>query len=182
MLVAARDFSSAADAPTAEHEASETAARLVRLLDHPSSLAILQQQLRRELHYWLLASRHGHAVRRAAASKRHAGRIAHAIGILRREFRSTLPPERLAAAAGLGLSVFYQSFREATSASPLQYQKQLRLAEARRLLVAKPISVSEAAFAVGYESVSQFVREYRRAFGLPPAQDAAQARQRAGGS
>jgi AraC-like DNA-binding protein len=176
MQAAPGDLSSQADAQSAEREAAETAARMVRLLDHPSSLAVLQQPLRRELHYWLLAGRYGHQIRRAVATTRYADRIARAVELIRREYRSTLTSERLAATAGLGLSVFYQCFREATSASPLQYQKQLRLAEARRLLIAKPVSASEAAFAVGYESVSQFVREYRRTFGLPPAQDAAQSR------
>ena len=92
--------------------------------------------------------------------------------MLRTAFAQPLPIERLAETAGMSPSSFYQHFRAATSLSPLQFQKQLRLIEARRLMTAEGLSASSAAFAVGYESVQQFTREYRRMFGLPPGRDA----------
>lgn len=157
---------------------AQTAARMVHLLDRPAALAMLGPQLRRELHYWLLAGRHGAMLRQALAPKRHAEKIARALAVMRREFRAPLAAERLAAAAGLGMSAFYESFRAVTAQTPLQYQKQLRLTEARRLLTTQRIRVSDAAYRVGYESVPQFVREYRRAYGATPGREALQAARR----
>ncbi|WP_417221521.1 AraC family transcriptional regulator [Achromobacter spanius] len=149
-------------------EVADAALRLMRLIDRPDALPVLQTQLLRELHYWLLAGRHGGAIRQLGGPEKHARRIARAIVLLRTEFARPLPMERLAAEAGMSPSSFYQHFRAATSLSPLQFQKQLRLIEARRLLAAGDVSASSAAFSVGYESVQQFTREYRRMFGLPP--------------
>lgn len=159
-------------------EVTDAALRLMRLLDRPAGLQVLQAQLLREMHYWLLAGRHGAAIRRLGGPDSHAQRIARAVALLRAEFTHTLPVERLAAVAGMSLSAFHQHFRRHTSLSPLQFHKQLRLIEARRLMLAEGISASSAAFAVGYESVPQFTREYRRLFGRPPVQDikAAQAK------
>ncbi|MFD2263223.1 AraC family transcriptional regulator N-terminal domain-containing protein [Lacibacterium aquatile] len=154
-----------------DSEVSDAALRLMRLLDRPASLPVLHAQLVRELHYWLLCGRHGAAIRRLGWSGGQAQRIARAIALLRSDFAQTLPVERLAAQAGMGLSSFHQHFRAETSLSPLQFQKQLRLIEARRLMAAEGMTASSAAFAVGYESVPQFSREYRRMFGLPPIQD-----------
>ncbi|MGJ5070201.1 AraC family transcriptional regulator N-terminal domain-containing protein [Bradyrhizobium oligotrophicum] len=159
-------------------EVTDAALRLMRLLDRPAGLQVLQAQLLREMHYWLLAGRHGAAIRRLGGPDSHAQRIARAVALLRAEFTQALPVERLAAVAGMSLSAFHQHFRRHTSLSPLQFHKQLRLIEARRLMLAEGISASSAAFAVGYESVPQFTREYRRLFGRPPVQDikAAQAK------
>ncbi|MGJ5093022.1 AraC family transcriptional regulator N-terminal domain-containing protein [Bradyrhizobium oligotrophicum] len=159
-------------------EVTDAALRLMRLLDRPAGLQVLQAQLLREMHYWLLAGRHGAAIRRLGGPDSHAQRIARAVALLRAEFTQALPVERLAAVAGMSLSSFHQHFRRHTSLSPLQFHKQLRLIEARRLMLAEGISASSAAFAVGYESVPQFTREYRRLFGRPPVQDikAAQAK------
>jgi AraC-like DNA-binding protein len=101
------------------------------------------------------------------------------VTVLRAEFAQPLPVERLAAAAGMSASSFYQHFREVTSLSPLQFQKQLRLIEARRLMLSEGVSASSAAFAVGYESVPQFTREYGRVFGLPPVRDTQSAKNKA---
>ena len=152
-------------------EVADTALRLMRLLDRPASIPVLQMQLIRELHYWLLAGRHGPAIRQLGAPNGHAQRVARAVAVLRSEFARPLPVEKLAAAAGMSLSSFHKHFREVTSFSPLQFQKQLRLIEARRLMKSEGQSVSTAAFAVGYESVSQFTREYGRMFGLSPVKD-----------
>jgi AraC-like DNA-binding protein len=154
-----------------DSQVADAALRLMRLLDHPASVRVLQAQLVREMHYWLLTGRHGGSIRQLGWPDSHGQRVARAIAVLRAEFARPLPVERLAAVAGMSLSSFYQHFRAVTSLSPLQFQKQLRLIEARRLMVSKGASASSAAFAVGYESVSQFTREYCRLFGLPPVRD-----------
>ncbi|QNH08307.1 AraC family transcriptional regulator [Pseudomonas sp. B11D7D] len=153
-------------------EVAEAALRLMRLLGRPASAAVLHASLVRELHYWLLAGRHGSAISRLGWPDGHAQRIARAVKVLRTEFTQPLPVEHLAAVAGMSTSSFHQHFRKQTSMTPLQFQKQLRLIEARRLMTGEGVTASSAAFAVGYESVSQFSREYRRLFGLPPARDA----------
>jgi AraC-like DNA-binding protein len=97
--------------------------------------------------------------------------VARAVAVIRADFARPLPVERLAAVAGMSPSSFYQHFRTVTSISPLQFQKRLRLIEARRLMLAEGVTASSAAFAVGYESVAQFTREYGRLFGLPPVRE-----------
>jgi AraC-like DNA-binding protein len=97
--------------------------------------------------------------------------------VLRADFAQPLPVERLAAIAGMSPSSFHHHFRAVTSLSPLQFQKQLRLIEARRMMLSEGVSASSAAFAVGYESVPQFTREYGRMFGLPPVRDIKAARE-----
>lgn len=159
-------------------EAVEAALRLMRLHDRPASIPVLQGQLVREMHYWLLSGRHGAAIRRLGWPDGHVQRVARAVAILRAEFAQTLPVERLAAAAGMSPSSFHHHFRAVTSLSPLQFQKQLRLIEARRLMLAEGMSASSAAFSVGYESVSQFTREYSRMFGSPPVRETEAARSR----
>ncbi len=162
-----------------EPEVADAALRLMELLDRPKALPVLQAQRVRELHYWLLAGRLGAAIRRLGWPDGHAQRVARAVGLLRAEFARPLPVERLAAVAGMSASSFHQHFRSATSLSPLQFQKQLRLIEARRLMLSEGVSASSAAFAVGYESVPQFTREYGRMFGLPPVRETAGTRRRA---
>lgn len=164
--------------PTDE-EVADAVLRLLRLTDHPQSLPVLQAQSMRELHYWLLAGRHGSALRRLGWPDGHVQKIARAVAVLRAHFAQTLPVEQLAAVAGMSPSSFHQHFKAVTSLSPLQFQKQLRLIEARRLMVGEDMSASSAAFAVGYESVPQFTREYRRMFGLPPVRDTEAAREKA---
>lgn len=167
-------MSAAAPPEPTDAEVADTALRLMRLLERPAAVPVLHAQLVRELHYWLLAGRHGQAIRRLGGPDGHAQRVARAVALLRAEFDRPLPVERLAAAAGMSASSFHHHFRAATSLSPLQFQKHLRLIEARRLMMSDGVSASSAAFAVGYESVSQFTREYGRMFGLPPMKDAAQ--------
>jgi AraC-like DNA-binding protein len=127
----------------------------------------------RELHYWLLSGRHGAAIRRLGWPAGQTRRVARAVAVLRAEFTRPLSVDHLAATAGMSRSSFHHHFRAVTSLSPLQFQKQLRLIEARRLMMSEGVSASSAAFAVGYESVSQFTREYGRMFGLPPVKDTA---------
>jgi len=157
-------------------EVAEVALRLMRLLDRPAAEPVLHGLLLRELHYWLLTGRHGAAIRRLGWPDSHAQRVARAVAVLRAEFARPLPVERLAAAAGMSLSSFHRRFHAVTSLSPRQFQKQLRLIEARRLMMSEGMSASSAAFQVGYESVPQFTREYGRMFGAPPVRDAKTAR------
>lgn len=152
-------------------EVADAALRLMRLLDRPASIPVLHAQLVRELHYWLLEGKHGAAIRRLGWPDGHARRVGRAVALLRAEFARPLPVDRLAATAGMSPSSFHHHFRAVTSLSPMQFQKQLRLIEARRLMMSEGRSASSAAFAVGYESVPQFTREYRRMFGLPPGKD-----------
>ena len=160
-------------------EVAEAALRLMRLIERPPAVSVLHEQMVREMHYWLLAGRHGPAIRRLAGPDGHAQRVARAVALLRADFARPLPVERLAAAAGMSPSSFHHHFRAATSLSPLQFQKQLRLIEARRLMLSVGVPASQAAFAVGYESVPHFTREYGRMFGLPPVRDMEAARGRA---
>jgi len=146
--------------------------RLVRLLDRPEAVAALREPIGREMHYWLLAGRHGAAVQGLMHPDGVGPRVARAVAVLRQEFDQPLRVEDLAAVAGMSASTFHLHFRAVTSVSPLQFQKQLRLIEARRLLLADGIAAGRAAYAVGYESVPQFTREYARMFGTPPGRDA----------
>jgi AraC-like DNA-binding protein len=154
-------------------EVADAALRLMRLLERPASVPVLHAQLVRELHYWLLSGRHGAAIRRLGWPAGQTRRVARAVAVLRAEFTRPLSVDHLAATAGMSRSSFHHHFRAVTSLSPLQFQKQLRLIEARRLMMSEGVSASSAAFAVGYESVSQFTREYGRMFGLPPVKDTA---------
>jgi AraC-like DNA-binding protein len=158
-------------------EVTDTALRLMRLLDRPAAIPVLHAHLLRELHYWLLEGKHGAAIRRLGWPDGHAQRVGRAVALLRAQFASPLPVEQLATVAGMSPSSFHHHFRALTSLSPVQFQKQLRLIEARRLMMSEGRTASSAAFAVGYESVPQFTREYGRLFGLPPAKDAETTRQ-----
>ncbi|WP_417450999.1 AraC family transcriptional regulator N-terminal domain-containing protein [Kordiimonas sp.] len=144
--------------------------RLARLLDRPESLAVLKDGLLREIHYWLLFGRQGASIRSLGLPDSHAQRIARAVAILRADYAQPVQIERLAAAAGMSRSAFHQHFRAITLRTPLQFQKQLRLLEARRLIL-KGEALIQAAFEVGYLSASQFSREYTRMFGQPPSAD-----------
>jgi len=152
-------------------EVTDAALRLMRLLDRPASMPVLQTSLVRELHFWLLSGRHGGAIRALGIANSHTLRITRAVALIREHFAQPLRIDCLAQAAKMSVSSFHEHFRSVTSLSPLQFQKQLRLIEARRLMLAEGQAISNAAYAVGYESISQFTREYGRMFGLPPARD-----------
>ncbi|PPE75123.1 AraC family transcriptional regulator [Solimonas fluminis] len=161
-----------------EDEVADAALRLLRLLDRPASLPILRDQMLRELHYWLLSGRHGGAIRALGITDSHAQRVARAVALIRSGYAKPLAMERLASAASMSLSSFHAHFRSVTSLTPLQYQKQLRLIEARRSMLAEGTPIAHAAHAVGYESIPQFTREYGRMFGMPPARDIREANNR----
>jgi AraC-like DNA-binding protein len=153
---------------TTDGAALDCALRLMRLLDHPEAIPVLHLSILRELHYWLLAGEHGAMLRSLALPDSNSNRLAASIALLRTEFRSKVPVSRLADAAAMSLTNFHIRFKQLTLMTPIQFQKRLRLIEARRLLVHEGSSASQAAFDVGYESVSQFTREYSRMFGSPP--------------
>lgn len=148
-----------------------TIGRLGALLAEPQALRILYPSIARELFYWTLVGTSGVEIRRLATPNSHTQRIAAAINVMRAEFSTTIPVERLAAIAHMSSSSFHHHFKVITSMSPLQYQKQLRLLEARRLMLASGADATRAAYEVGYESASQFSREYARMFGAPPRRD-----------
>jgi transcriptional regulator GlxA family with amidase domain len=145
--------------------------RLIRLLSMPNAIPILYPSIMREICFWLLTGPHADEVRRFALPNGQTQRITRAIQILREQYSRPLRIEELAVAAGMSASSFHQHFRALTAMTPLQYQKQLRLLEARRLLIDGGINTAHAAYRVGYESASQFSREYARMFGQPPKRD-----------
>jgi AraC-like DNA-binding protein len=149
----------------------ESVLRLLRLLATPEDIRALAPLAEREILYRLLKSDEGWRLRQIAAGHGKARRIAKAIAWLRTHFHEGLRVEALADEANMSVSSFHAHFKSVTAMSPLQYQKQLRLQEARRLLLTDTVDAATAGHRVGYESPSQFSREYRRAFGVPPATD-----------
>lgn len=145
--------------------------RLFALHDKPDAARVLESLIRKEIHYWLLTARHGGILRELVEKDSHAARIAQAIAVIRRGYASSLRIEDLARAAGMSGSAFHAHFKAITGTTPLQFQKQLRLMEARRLMQAEKLTVASTAFQVGYESPTQFSREYARHFGASPRSD-----------
>jgi AraC-like DNA-binding protein len=155
--------------------------RLARLLDRPDDVAVLAPLIERELLYRLLTGPQGPMLRQIALADSRLSRVARAIDWIRKHYQETVRVDDLAAVAGMSQSSFFRHFRAATAMSPLQYQKQIRLQEARHLLIGQSASAGSVAFAVGYDSPSQFSREYARQFGMPPTRDAARLRDLPGG-
>lgn len=153
---------------------ADCALRLVRLLDTPKAIPTLYPVIMREICFWLLTGPHGGDVARMTLANSPSRRVISAMHCLRSRFRETVRIEELAAIAHMSPSAFHRQFKALTSLTPLQYQKQLRLLEARRLMISSAVNVETASFQVGYESPSQFSREYARMFGTPPKRDARQ--------
>jgi AraC-like DNA-binding protein len=147
--------------------------RYLALAESPTDAKVLGPMIRKEIHYRLLTAPFGGMLRSLVRHDSHASAIARAIARIRREYSAALEVPDLARSVGMSTSSFHKHFKSVTSSSPLQYQKDLRLLEARRLLVTGERTVSDAAFEVGYESPSQFSREYARKFGVAPSRDAA---------
>ncbi len=152
-------------------------ARLLHLLDRPCDIAMLAPMAEREILYRLLRGQEGALLRQIALTDSRLSRINRAIGWIRGNFAQSFRVEILAEEAGMSPSSFHRHFKAVTTMSPLQYQKQVRLQEARRLLLSHHQNASGIGFTVGYESPSQFSREYSRLFGVPPARDAARLRE-----
>jgi len=145
--------------------------RLVRLLDSPHDIPVLAPSAIREILYRVLQGEQGAAIEPFALIGSHAQRIAKAIERINRDFAQPIRIEELAEEARMSSSSLYTYFKEVTAMSPIQYQKRLRLQEARRLLLAGASEAAAVAFQVGYESPSHFSREYSRLFGKPPIRD-----------
>ncbi|WP_276351480.1 AraC family transcriptional regulator [Cohnella caldifontis] len=150
--------------------------RLVRLVDTPADIPSLAPLYRREILYRIWQDEQGNGIKQFFGASSQADAVAKAIGRIRRDFRLPLRIEELAKEANLSPSSLHKHFKQVTAMSPLQYQKTLRLQEARRLLIEDSLAAAEAAFRVGYESPSQFNREYARMFGLPPIRDVGRAK------
>ena len=145
--------------------------RLLDLLDNPQDVPVLSPLIHKEILYRLLVSEQGHYLRQLVSTGSHDFQIARAIDWLKNNFIQPLRVDSLAKQIGMSTSTFHYHFRAMTSMSPLQYQKWMRLHEARRLMFMEHLDATSAAFQVGYESPSQFSREYRRQFGTPPLRD-----------
>ncbi|MFD2681897.1 AraC family transcriptional regulator [Bacillus seohaeanensis] len=149
----------------------EAVLRLIRLLETPQDIPILADGIKREIIYRILQNDRNDSLKYFALVGSQAQRIAKVIRVLNREFAQPLKVNELAKEARMSPSSFYNHFKEVTGMSPIQFQKQLRLQEARRLLLTENLEAAEAAFQVGYESPSHFSREYSRKFGLSPMKD-----------
>ena len=145
--------------------------RMVQLLDSPQDLTFFGKLLQREIIYRLLQGPQGDRLRSVATMADQSYRTAKAVSWLRENFKKTLNVDELASMAGMSRSTLHQHFRGLTAMSPLQFQKQLRLHTARQKMLMEELDAASAAFEVGYESPSQFNREYKRAFGRPPMRD-----------
>ena len=152
---------------------ADCALRMVRLLDIPKAIPMLYPAIMREVCYWLLTGPQGGDVVKMTLANSHTQRVVTAIHTLRDRFAEPVRIEELASIAQMSPSAFHRQFKAITSMTPLQYQKQLRLLEARRLMVSEAANVETAAFQVGYESPSQFSREYSRMFAMSPRRDVA---------
>jgi AraC-like DNA-binding protein len=147
--------------------------RMLRLMDRPGEIAALSPVYEREILYRVLQGPHGWMLREIAAPDTAMARVSQAIQWIRQDFAKPIRIEALAHRAAMSVSAFHRHFKAVTTLSPLQYQKRVRLLQARTLMVANAKNVTSAAFDVGYESATQFSRDYARVFGLPPARDAA---------
>jgi AraC-like DNA-binding protein len=150
--------------------------RLLRLLDRPADIPVLAPLIEREILYRLLCGPRGEMLRQMALPSSQLSQISAAIRLIREGYDRKLRVEELARCAGMSVTSFHRHFRAVTALSPLQFQKRIRLQEARRRLLSQEVDAGRVSFDVGYESASQFSREYRRFFGTPPARDAARAR------
>ena len=155
----------------AEPSLIDCAIRLTKLLDTPQDIPFLAPMVIREIYYRLLMGEQGEAVRQMATLGSAMQRISEVIRWIKADFTKPLRVEHLALAANMSPASFHRHFKEVTSMSPLQYQKQLRLLKARHLMLTESADASSAAYQVGYESPSQFSREYSRMFGTPPIRD-----------
>ncbi|MGV2463418.1 UNVERIFIED_CONTAM: AraC family transcriptional regulator CmrA, partial [Pseudomonas aeruginosa] len=150
--------------------------RLIHLLDSPRDIPMLAPLILREIFYRLLRSGQGQRLHEIAIADSQAHRITRAIDWINQNYGKPLRIEQLAQVVNLSPSTLHHRFKAVTAMSPLQYQKQLRLQEARRLIFSEGLEVAAAGYRVGYESPSQFSREYSRLFGAPPLRDLARAR------
>ncbi len=144
--------------------------RLLRCMKNPSSISVLSPMIIREIIFHMLSTKYGDIIKELGAVGSQTQRI-RAIDILKTKYNQTISIESLAKEVGMSPAAFHTHFKDVTTLSPLQYQKQIRLQEARRLLLASRADAATLSFEIGYDSPSQFSREYSRMFGLPPKAD-----------
>ncbi|MEV6286700.1 AraC family transcriptional regulator [Kribbella sp. NPDC051770] len=171
-----RTASAAIATGPASPEILDAAIRLVRLLETPADLPVLAPLIERELLWRLLTGPHGDVIRQIGLADSSLAHVNRAIHWIRDNYAEPLRVPDLADLAGLSPAAFHRHFRSITNLSPLQFQKRIRLQEARSLLAARPRDIAGVGHLVGYDSPSQFNREYRRLFGTPPGADAARLR------
>lgn len=152
--------------------------RMLRLLDTPDDIPVLAPLIEREILWLVMSGEHGATVRQLGLADSSLIRVRHVVSWIREHFAEPLRIEELARLASMSPSAFHRAFHSVTSMSPIQYQKTIRLQEARLRLLARPGDVATIAYAVGYSSPSQFSREYRREFGAPPSRDSVALRQK----
>ena len=157
-------------------ELIEAMVRLLRLLDSPRDVPVLRPLIEREILWRLLCGPQGARVRQIGLADSRLTQVSHAIRHIRQHYAKALSIEELAALAAMSESSFHRHFRAVTAMTPIQFQKQIRLQEARARLLADADDVAAVGYAVGYDSPSQFSREYSRLFGAPPGRDAARLR------
>lgn len=153
----------------------DAALRMLRLLDTPKDIPVLAPLIEREILWLVMSGDQGATVRQLGLADSSLSRVRHVVRWIREHFAESLRVDDLAQLARMSPSAFHRTFHAVTAMSPIQYQKTIRLQEARLRLLARPGDVAGAAYAVGYESPSQFSREYRRQFGVPPSRDSAAA-------
>ena len=151
--------------------------RLLAVAGRPRDVPVLAPMIRREIVWQLLNGAQGPMLRQIGLADSRMARIGRSVGWIRENFAATLSIAHLAGLAGMSPASFHRHFKAATAMTPVQFQKHLRLQEGRRLLLADGADVAQVGFAIGYESPSQFSREYRRLFGAPPGRDASAIRQ-----
>ncbi|RKR87824.1 AraC-like DNA-binding protein [Micromonospora pisi] len=160
----------------ASDELLDAVIRLLRLLDQPRDRAVLAPLVKREVLWRLITSEQGAVVRQLGLADSSLTHVARAVRWIRDHYMQAFRVEDVAQMSGMSASAFYRNFQAVTAMSPIQFQKQIRLQEARLLLATHPHDVAGVGMRVGYDSPSQFSREYRRQFGAPPSQDAARLR------
>ena len=165
------------DACAADEQFVEAWLRLLRLSIAPNDIPALAPVFEREILYRVLSGPQGWYLRQLAQTQSPFSKIAETVSWLRDNYREPFSISTLARKTGMALTTFHRQFKSATGLSPIQFQKQLRLLEARNLLAFEGHAVATAAYEVGYQSPSQFNREYARFFGAPPARDTAELRQ-----
>jgi AraC-like DNA-binding protein len=164
------------DAPD---ELVDAAVRMLRLLDQPRDAAILAPLIEREIVWRLLTGEQGAAVRQLGLADSSLAHVARAVRWIRDHYAESFRVEDAARVSGMSVSAFYRNFQAVTAMSPIQFQKQIRLQQARLLLATRVHDVTGVSHRVGYDSPSQFSREYRRQFGAPPSRDALRLRETA---
>lgn len=172
----------AADVSTLDAGLLDATVRLVRLLDAPEEYRTIAPLVIREIVYRLLTGRQASRMRHLATFGGQAHRVARAVKRLSADFNKAIRVEDMAAELGMSVSAFHAHFKTVTAMSPLQFQKHLRLQEARRLMLNENLDAGEAGYRVGYDDQSHFSREYKRHFGDPPMRDVERLRERAGAS